>query len=239
MELVKLETISQIFTIIGGGGVIIGVIALLLTFSGVQDTKNLLNQSKQSTENLKVLVNTSNNQLKTLNSAVSQISQQTIMQAYLTEASFSVEVRNCTFDKVNKIIQFYPVITYGTEHKLSPLKFNVASHFGFYTTEINNQGISVKGSQNLNEINIQELLDPGVQNWHEQDLSGIFQDVKNISDSYLYIRSSYDIAPYSDALDRNLVNYVHDQGFLLLAFSKNKSTNDWEIITEGTRSICK
>ncbi len=75
-----LEPASKLATIIGTG---VAIPLLIFAVFGIQSSDNMLKEAKQSTENMRVLIDKSNKELQALNNTVTQISHQTIMQEYL------------------------------------------------------------------------------------------------------------------------------------------------------------
>ncbi len=231
----NLERAAQWFTI---GGTIIAVILLGIAVGEINSSTNLLNETHQSTESLKVIVGKTNDLLLALNKTTAQISQQTAVQAFLKGGDFKVEIKNCGFDEANKKINYRPVIV-DKDGNLTPLKFKFYAYFGYYTLS-DEYGEPKYGSVAPFPNATVDLIDPSHQKVYELPLSTIFTEAKKLGGSYLFVRSQYFIAPYSDATDSLLTGYVHDErGHLMIAFNMNPKTGEWEELTTNKNSVCK
>lgn len=219
-------------------GTVAAIILLGIAVWGIRSSEDLLNQTKQSTENLKELIDKSNKQLQVLNNTVTQISHQTIMQAYLDGKPFQVDMKNCWYNLENKTITYSPQIL-DANGDLTPLKFKLVISFGYYTLA------TVHGSPQYGDVaslspNDDLLIEPGRQQSFQRSLLNVLEETKNSNDPFLYVRSQYNFAPYSGAIDSILTDYVKDEeGHLIIAFKKNESTGQWELLTTNQNVICK
>ncbi len=230
----KLDRASRWATIIGTS---FAIPLLIFAVLGIQSSNNMLEEAKQSTENMRVLIDKSNKQLQALNNTVTQISHQTVMQEYLNGAPFKVTIEDCGYDEQNKKINYRPVIL-DKNGNLTPLKFISVEDF-FYYGLTNEYGKPGEGDTAL-LVRHERLIEPGRQKNYELSFSKILEETRNLKESYLLVRSQYYIAPYSEAMDSILTDYVHDKkGHLMIAFNKNETTGQWEILRTNPNSVCK
>lgn len=230
-----LERIAYLATIVIAFVTIMTLPYIVLEF---QSSNVQLNKTIETTNALQDLINTSNEQLNTLNKVITQISHQTIMQAYLDGAPFSVAIPNCSYDEENKKVN-YKIVTLDQEGTLTPIQFIIVRDFGYYTT-IEENGKHRKSSEAPFLHEKEEVIEPGQEKIYELSLSDILNETKNSNDLFLYVRSQYAIAPYSEATSRILTDYVPDQtGHLIIGFKKNEITHDWEMIRDNQNTACK
>lgn len=231
----KLESAANLATILG---TVAALVLLGIAVEGIRSSENLLDQTTRSAENLNQLIDKSNQQLQALNSTVTQISHQTIMQAYLNGKPFKVDVKSCWYNEQNRTITYQPQIV-DEEGNLSPLKFMLITSFGYYTNTDEHESPQLGDVGTLSPSDTL-MIEPGRQQSFQRSLSALLNETIGTSDSYLFVRSQYSFAPYSDATDSILTDYVEDKiGHQVIAFKKPESGREWEQLTSNNNSVCK
>jgi len=208
----------------------IGLILLL------NKTDNLLIETQKTNVGLDALVNRTDQLIKTQVDTSSNISQQTIMKEYGDEVPFKVVTSYCYYEEYDNDIA-YSTIVLDKNGDPTTLKFMLTNIFRFYTSPDNNGTRASGESINLGNDSNPELVEPVEEKQHKLQLSSILNQTKT-TDPYLFIRSTYDFAPYSEVTGNLITKYTHDKiGQQMIEFKKNSSGN-WEFYP-SQNSVCK
>ncbi len=118
------------------------------------------------------------------------------------------------------------------------MKFRLATDFFYYT--LTKEYAKPKEGDESYLLRETTLFEPGRQKNFELSLSSILNETRDLKEPYLFVRSEYYIAPYSEATDSILTDYVHDKiGHQMIAFKVNSKTGEWEELTTNANSVCK
>jgi hypothetical protein len=118
------------------------------------------------------------------------------------------------------------------------LKFMLTNLFKFYTLPTNTGTPTIGETGSLGNDSNPELVDPLEEKLHKLQLLTTLNQTKNSNDAYLFIRSEYYFAPYSEATGNLITKYAHDEiGQQMMEFKKNTSGN-WELYP-SQNSVCK
>ncbi|MDE1727332.1 MAG: hypothetical protein KGH89_08750 [Thaumarchaeota archaeon] len=203
----------------------------------INKTDNVLTEMQKSTMSLTVLVNKTDQLIKAQNSTASNISQQTIMKEYSDETPFKVGISYCNYEANDNDIA-YSIIILDKNGDPTTLKFMLIRFFGYYTLPTDN-AVRTAVAKNTLEYNTNpELVDPSDEKLHRLQLLPALNQTKNSNDTYLFIRSEYYSAPYSEATGNLITKYTYDPvGQQMIEFKKNTSGN-WELY-QTPNSVCK
>ncbi len=250
-----LEKLAHSFTI---GGTIIAVLLVIIALVEVyhfgelvdeqqrtttsltlllNKTDNLLAEMQKSTAGLDTLVNRTDQLIQLQSSTSSNISQQTIMKEYSDQVPFQVGISYCNYEENDNDIA-YSTIILDKNGDPTTLKFMLNALFRFYTLPTNNGTLAIGGIQSLGNDSNPELVEPTEEKLQKLPLLNILNQTKNTNDTYLFIRSQYDFAPYSEATGNLITKYTHDKiGQQMIEFTKNNN-GDWELYP-SQNSVCK
>lgn len=200
-------------------------------------TDNLLMEMQKATAGLDTLVNRTDQLIQIQSSTSSNISQQTLMKEYADQTPFKIGISYCYYEENDNDIT-YAIIILDKNDNPTTLKFMVSDLFRFYTLQ-NDSGIRVIGeSGSLENDSSPELVEPTEEKMQKIPLSTILNHTKNSNDTYLFIRSEYYFAPYSEVTDSLITKNTHDKiGQQMIEFKKNNNGN-WELYP-SQNSVCK
>lgn len=202
----------------------------------INKTDSLLNETQKSTIGLTLLVDKTDQLIQIQNNTASNISQQTILREYADGAPFRVNILNCNYDVNSNEITYSPEILDKNGNPTS-LQFMLIRFFGYYAT-INN-GNSMSGNKTSFEYDENpELIDPNKINLYQLPLLTALNQTKYSNNTYLFIRSEYHFAPYSETTGHLITKYVYDKtGQQIIEFKKDVNGN-WEQYP-NQNSVCK
>jgi hypothetical protein len=202
-------------------------------------TDNLLGEMQKSTASMTLLVNKTDQLIKTQNNTASNISQQTILKQYGDGVPFHVGISYCNYEQNDNEIAYSPTI-FDKNGNATPLKFMLIRFFEYYTLPTNN-GTSYTGSNATLEYDQNpELIDPsgGGNQLYKLSLLNALNQTKNSNDAYLFIRSQYYFAPYSEVTGNLLTKYTYDgTGQQMIELMKG-NTGNWKLYPNNN-SVCK
>jgi len=208
----------------------------ILVLAGFVYTDIQIQEAKTTTANLEQLLNKSSEQLEALNQATTEIAHQTIMEAYQVGFPYRVEIKECNYnEEKNKIT--YRLIVYDKSEDDNPstIKFLTQTIFSFYTVDKNNQPSHVRTDPTDHKL----VYVPGEQTISEFFLDNIFEQTKNVKDEILYVRVDFGFAPYSDAKDVILIEFLSsERPTYLNAFAKFDDQNIWVNLPEKENTKC-
>lgn len=200
-------------------------------------TDNLLTETQKSNVGLDALVNRTDQLIKTQVGTSSNISQQTIMKEYSDQVPFKVTISYCNYEAFDNDIA-YSTIILDKNGDPTTLKFMLTNIFRFYTLPNDNETLATGETISLGNDSNPELINPIEEKLHKLQLSTILNQTRNTNDTYLFIRSAYDFAPYSEVTGNLITKYVHDStGQQMIEFKKNDNGN-WEVYP-SQNSVCK
>ncbi|MGB6462932.1 MAG: hypothetical protein WA799_06000 [Nitrosotalea sp.] len=200
-------------------------------------TDSLLTETQKSTAGLDVLINRTDQLILAQTSTSSNISQQTIMKEYSDEAPFQTDLSYCNYDANDNDIAYSTIILNKNGDPVT-LKFMLTALFRYYTLPTDN-GTQTTGEAGTlgNEPN-PELVDPIEEKLHILQLLPTLNETQNSNNTYLFIRSEYYFAPYSEVTGKIITKYTHDGiGKQMIEFTKNARGN-WELYP-SPNSVCK
>ncbi|MGI0074058.1 MAG: hypothetical protein ACREA3_09630 [Nitrosotalea sp.] len=202
----------------------------------INKTDNLLTEMQKSTASLTILVNKTDQLIKTQNTTSSNISQQTILKEYSDGVPFKVDISYCNYETDNEIA--YSPIVIDKNSNPTPLKFMLIRFFGYYTLPTD-AGYSRPGDEKTLEYDSSpELIDPSQEALYKLPLLTALNQTQNSNDSYLFIRSEYYFAPYSDSTGNLITKYTYDgTGQQMIEFKKDNNGN-WQLYS-SQNSVCK
>ena len=200
-------------------------------------TDNLLIETQKSNIGLDALVNRTDQLIRTQAGTSSNISQQTIMKEYSDEVPFKVAVSYCNYEAYDNDIA-YSKIVLDKNGDPTTLKFMLNNVFRFYTLPDDNGTLVTGQTVDTGNDSNPELVEPVEEKLHKLQLSTILNQTKNTNDMYLFIRSAYDFAPYSEVTGNLITKYTHDKiGQQMIEFKKNDK-GMWEFYP-SQNSVCK
>ena len=200
-------------------------------------TDNLLTETQKSNVGLDALVNRTDQLIKTQVGTSSNISQQTIMKEYSDQVPFKVAISYCNYEAFDNDIA-YSTIVLDKNGDPTTLKFMLTNIFRVYTLPNDNGTLATGETISLGNNSNPELINPIEEKLHKLQLSTILNQTRNTNDTYLFIRSAYDFAPYSEVTGNLITKYVHDStGQQMIQFKKNDNGN-WEVYP-SQNSVCK
>jgi hypothetical protein len=200
-------------------------------------TDNLLTETQKSNLGLDALVNRTDQLIKTQVGTSSNISQQTIMKEYGDQTPFKVAISSCYYEEYDNDIA-YSTIVLDKNGDPTTLKFMLTNIFRVYTLPDDNGTLVARETISLGNDSNPELVEPVEEKLHKLQLLTILNQTKNTNDKYLFIRSAYDFAPYSEVTGNLITKYTHDKiGQQMIEFKKNNDGN-WELYP-SQNSICK
>lgn len=200
-------------------------------------TDNLLTETQKSNIGLDTLVNRTDQLIKSQTSTSSNISQQTIMKEYGDQTPFKVAISSCYYEEFDNDIA-YSTIILDKNGDPTTLKFMLTNIFRFYTLPDDNGTLVTGETISLGNDSNPELVEPVEEKLHKLQLLTILNQTKNTNDKYLFIRSAYDFAPYSEVTGNLITKYAHDKiGQQMIEFKKNDNGN-WELYP-SQNSVCK
>jgi len=211
----------------------IGII--ILVGVGFLVTGLQINEAKNTTANLEQLLNNSIQQLEAIDKTSTEIAHQTIMAIYQEGQPYRVEVKECDYNPVNNIIT-YRLVVYekGDGDNLSTIKFLILTSFTFYTTDENK-----KQSPTITDHVRQFVYVPGQKTPLEFSYNNIFIQTENVKDETLYVRASFDFAPYSDAKNVILTeSKSSERPTYLNAFDKLDDQNTCVDLPDEPNTFC-
>ena len=203
----------------------------------VNKTDNLLTEMQKSTVSLTILVNKTDQLIKVQNSTSSNISQQTILKEYGDEEPFKAVISYCNYEAGDNDVA-YSVVILNKNGDPVTLKFMLLRSFEYFTLPTDN-GMPVTGvNTTLAYDTNPELIDPAEEKLYRLPLGTALNQTKNSNDAYLFIRSQYYYAPYSEATGNLITKYVYDKtGQQMIEFKKD-TTGNWEMYP-SQNSVCK
>jgi hypothetical protein len=200
-------------------------------------TDNLLTEMQKSTVGLDTLVNRTDQLIKIQSGTSSNISQQTIMKEYGDQTPFKVGISYCYYEEYDNDIA-YSTIILDKNGDPTTLKFMLANLFRFYTLPTDNGTLAIGEIQSLGNDSNPELVEPTEEKMQKLPLLTILNQTKNSNDTYLFIRSEHNFAPYSEATGNLITKYTQDKiGQQMIEFKKN-SSGYWELYP-SQNSVCK
>ncbi len=200
-------------------------------------TDSLLAETQKSTTGLTLLVNKTDQLIQIQNHTASNISQQTILKEYADGAPFKVNMLYCNYDASNYEIAYSPEILDKNGNPTS-LQFMLIRFFGYYSTSTNNGNPMPVNKTSIEYDENPELIDPNGDNLYKLPLLTVLNQTKNLNNTYLFIRSEYYYAPYSETTGHLITKYVYDKtGQQMIEFKKD-TTGNWELYT-NQNSVCK
>lgn len=200
-------------------------------------TDNLLTETQKTNTVLDALVNRTDQLIKTQVGTSSNISQQTIMKEYGEQVPFRVAISYCYYEEYDNDVA-YSTIILDKNGDPTTLKFMLTDIFRFYTSPDDNGTMMTGETMNLVNDSNPELVEPVEEKQHKLPLFTILNQTRNTNDRYLFIRSAYDYAPYSEVTGNLITKYTHDKiGQQMIEFKKNTSGN-WELYS-NPNSVCK
>lgn len=200
-------------------------------------TDNLLTETQKSTTGLDVLINRTDQLILAQTGTSSNISQQTIMKEYSDESPFQTDLSYCNYEAGNNDVVYSTIILNKNGDPVT-LQFMLSTIFRYYTLPTSNGTQTPVDAVTLgNESNL-ELVDPIEEKLHVLKLLPILNSTQNSTNPYLFIRSGYYFAPYSEVTGKIIAKYTHDGvGKQMIEFKKNANGN-WESYP-SSNSICK
>jgi len=200
-------------------------------------TDNLLTETQKSTAGLDTLINRTDQLINIQAGTSSNISQQTIMKEYSDQNPFQVSISYCYYEENDNDIAYSTIVLDKNGHPTT-LKFMLTSLFRFYTLPIDNGAPAIGRIKSLGNDSSPELVEPTEEKMQKLPLLNILNQTKNTTDTYLFIRSQHDFAPYSEATANLITKYTRDEiGQQMIEFKKNTSGN-WDLYPSKD-SVCK
>jgi len=195
-----------------------------------------INEAQKTTANLEQLLNNSIQQLEAIDKTSTEIAHQTIMAIYQEGQPYRVEVKECNYNPVNNIITYRLVIyEKGEGDNLSTIKFLILTSFTFYTTDENDKQSLTRTDPDVRQF----VYVPGQKTPLEFSYDNIFIQTENVRDETLYVRASFDFAPYSDAKNVILTeSKSSERPTYLNAFDKLNDQNTWVNLPDEPNTFC-
>ena len=250
-----LEKLAHKFTI---GGTILAVLLVCIALIEVYHFSELVSESQKTTTSLTLLLNKTDNMLMEMQKSTvgleklvnrtdqliqiqagtsSNISQQTVMKEYGDQTPFKVDISYCYYEENDNDIA-YSTIILDKNGNPTTLKFMLNDLFRFYTLAIDEGNSTIGIAQSFGNDSNYELVEPTEGKMQKLSLSAVLNQTKNSNDTYLFIRSDYNFAPYSDATGNIITKYATDKiGQQMIEFEKNSSGN-W-VLYPSQNSVCK
>lgn len=201
-------------------------------------TDNLLTETQKSTAGLDVLINKTDQLIQVQNSTSSNISQQTIMKEYSDEAPFQTDLSYCNYEAENNDLAYSTIILNKNGDPVT-LNFMLTTLFRYYALPTDDE-TQITGDElgTLGNGSNPELVDPIEEKLHILQLLPTLNKTQNSNNTYLFIRSEYYFAPYSEVTGKLITKYTHDGiGKQMIEFKKNAAGN-WELYP-SSNSVCK
>ena len=200
-------------------------------------TDGLLIATQKSNIGLDALINRTDQLIQAQSGTSSNISQQTIMKEYSDQTPFKVGISYCYYEEYDNDIA-YSTIILDKNGDPTTLKFMLADLFRFYTLPADNGTLTIGKTQISGNDSSPELVEPTEEKMQKLPLLAILNQTKTSNDKYLFIRSEYNFAPYSEATGNLITKYTQDKtGQQMIEFKKN-SNGDWELYP-SQNSVCK
>jgi hypothetical protein len=249
-----LEKLAHSFTI---GGTIIAVLLVIIALIEVyhfgelvdetqkttlglalllNKTDNLLTETQKSTAGMVTLINKTDQLIQIQNKTSSNISQQTILTEYRAQAPFNATIPYCYYvENDNSLV--YSAIILDKNANPATSEFMLNTIFKFYVSQSDNGTLSGDQGSAFNYSNT-EIVDPVGEKIQTLQLATILNQTKNSHSPYLFIRSEYNFAPYSESTGKTITKYTDDNiGQQMIEFKKNNN-GGWELYP-SPNSVCK
>ncbi|WP_101476861.1 hypothetical protein [Candidatus Nitrosotalea bavarica] len=200
-------------------------------------TDSLLTETQKSTAGLDTLVNRTDQLIQIQNRTSSNISQQTLMTEYHAQAPFKDIIPYCYYVE-NGTDLVYTTIILDKNGDPTTLKFMSSTLFRSYTFPNDNGTLSSGQFGSLMNDSNSEVVDPVEEKTHVLQLSTILNQTENSPNPYLFIRTEYNFAPYSESAGKMITKYTDDKmGEQMIEFKKNDN-GYWEFYP-SQNSVCK
>ncbi len=199
-------------------------------------TDSLLTETQKSTSRLDTLVNGNNQLIALQNTTASNISQQTVMKEYSDQTPLKVDMLYCYYEENDNDIA-YSTIILDRNGNPTTLEFMLSNLFRLYTLPTDNGTLAVGETGVLVNDSRPELVEPTEEKMERLPLSTILNQTENSKDTYLFINSEYNFAPYSGSTGNLITRYTHEIGQQMIEFKKNNNGN-WELY-HSQNSVCK
>lgn len=200
-------------------------------------TDSLLTETQKSTAGLDMLVNRTDQLIQIQNKTASNVSQQTMMTEYRSQAPFKAIIPYCYYVENGTNI-VYTTIILDKNGDPTTMKFMVTTLFRFHTFSTDNGTLPSGQTGTLMNYSNSEVVDPVEEKTQVLQLSTILNQTNNSPDPYLFIYTEYSFAPYSESAGKLITKYTDDKtGQQMIEFKKNNS-GDWELYP-SQNSVCK
>jgi len=206
------EKVTAIATI---GVIILVAVGFWFTYQQITETKNTTAELEQAT---------------------TEIAHQTVMGIYQAGSPYRVEVKECSYNEEKNTIT-YRLIVYDKSDDENPstIKFLIQTIFTFYTVDENDKPSLTRTDPTDHKF----VYIPGPQTTSEFSLDNIFKQTENVKDETLYVRASFYFAPYSDAKNVVLTEFLSsERPSYLNAFAKFDDQNIWINLPEKENTKC-